>query len=103
MKAIQKLWGAAALVGTGLAIAACATLLQRHPVGNRAVPEPAKPVELKRYLGRWFEIARYEQRFQKGCEGVTANYSLRSDGSIAVTNRCRKPDGTIAEAALAGR
>ena len=98
MKAIQKLWGAAALVGTGLAIAACATLLQRHPVGNRAVPEPAKPVELKRYLGRWFEIARYEQRFQKGCEGVTANYSLRSDGSIAVTNRCRKPDGTIAEA-----
>jgi apolipoprotein D and lipocalin family protein len=98
MKTTLKLWGAAALVGTGLAIAGCATLLQRHPVGNRAVPEPAKPVELKRYLGRWFEIARYEQRFQKGCEGVTADYSLRSDGSIAVTNRCRKPDGKFAEA-----
>jgi len=98
MKTTQKLWGAAALVGTGLAIAGCATLLQRHPVGNHAVPEPAKPVELQRYLGRWFEIARYEQSFQKGCEGVTADYSLRFDGTIAVTNRCRKPDGKIAEA-----
>ena len=97
MKTTQKLWGAAALVGTGLAIAGCSRLLQRHPIGNRAVPEPAKPVEVKRYLGRWFEIARYEQSFQKGCKGVTADYSLRVDGTIAVTNRCRKPDEKIAE------
>ena len=81
-----------------LALSACATLLSRHPVGNRAVPEPAKRVELQRYLGRWYEIARYEQGFQKGCEGVTADYALRADGDISVVNRCRKPGGKLSEA-----
>jgi hypothetical protein len=46
-----------------LAIAAVIPMLDRHPVGNAAVPQPAKSVELPRYLGRWYEIARYEQRF----------------------------------------
>jgi apolipoprotein D and lipocalin family protein len=88
-----------ALVGAAaVALSACATLLSRHPVGNRAVPEPAKSVDLQRYLGRWYEIARYEQGFQKGCQGVTADYSLRPDGSISVVNRCRKPGGKISEA-----
>jgi apolipoprotein D and lipocalin family protein len=60
----------------GLAIAfalsGCTYFLPRHPVGNRSVPQPAKSVDLQRYLGRWYEIARYEQSFQKDCEGVTA-------------------------------
>ena len=54
-------------------------------------------MDLPRYLGRWYEIARYEQDFQKGCEGVTADYTRRHDGSIAVINRCRKK-GKISEA-----
>ena len=90
-----------ALGGFGLAVvglAACSTLISRHPVGNRAVPQPHKSVDLQKYLGRWYEIARYEQGFQKGCEGVTADYSLRPDGSIDVLNRCRKPDGKFSEA-----
>lgn len=81
-----------------LSLTACAGLLQRHPVGNRAVPEPAKTVDIQRYLGRWYEIARYEQGFQRGCEGVTADYSLRAAGGLSVVNRCRKPDGRITEA-----
>lgn len=72
--------------------------LDRHPVGNVSVPEPAKPIDLKQYLGRWYEIARYEQRFERGCEGVTADYSLRADGKIDVLNRCRKSTGKIDEA-----
>jgi len=72
--------------------------LDRHPLGNRNVPEPAKPVELERYLGRWYEIARYEQRFERGCKAATANYSLRQDGNIDVVNRCRKPGGKHSEA-----
>ncbi|HEX9154822.1 MAG TPA: lipocalin family protein [Nitrospira sp.] len=90
-----------ALGGFGLAaigLAACSTLVSRHPIGNRSVPQPNKPVDLQKYLGRWYEIARYEQSFQKGCEGVTADYSLRADGSIDVINRCRKPDGKSSEA-----
>ncbi|MFM2302501.1 MAG: hypothetical protein RLZZ84_2237 [Pseudomonadota bacterium] len=81
-----------------LALGGCAAVLSRHPVGNHAVPQPAKPVELARYLGRWYEIARYEQGFQKDCDGVTADYALRTDGMISVLNRCRKPDGKLSQA-----
>ncbi|MES2441586.1 MAG: lipocalin family protein [Pseudomonadota bacterium] len=58
----------------------------RPPVINAAVPEPGKPVDLARYLGRWYELARHENRFEKGLDAVTADYALRSDGRIDVTN-----------------
>lgn len=81
-----------------LALGGCAAVLSKHPIGNTAVPQPAKLVELSRYLGRWYELARYEQGFQKDCDGVTADYALRDDGMIAVLNTCRKPDGTVSQA-----
>ncbi|MCX5518951.1 lipocalin family protein [Kaistia defluvii] len=59
------------------------------PVGNAAVPPPAKSVEIERYLGRWFELGRYENGFERGCEAVTADYSLRRDGLVTVVNTCR--------------
>lgn len=46
-------------------------------------------VDLKRYGGIWYEIARYPNSFQKGCLGSTASYTLRDDGEIDVVNRCR--------------
>ena len=64
------------------------------PVGNQSVPEPAKPVELKRYLGRWYELARYENSFETGCEAVTADYSLRPDSLIKVVNTCHQDSVT---------
>ena len=66
------------------------------PVGNVAVPEPAKPVVLSAYLGTWYEYGRYEAPFQEGCEGVTAEYSLRETSgasNIRVVNSCFK--GTL--------
>lgn len=77
------------LAGVAVALGACATL-QRGPVGNAAVPQPAKPVDLDRYLGRWYELARYEAGFQKDCEAVTADYSLLENGQVRVLNRCRQ-------------
>lgn len=71
------------------ALSGCATFAA-GPVGNRAVPEPAKAVQVERYLGRWYELARYEAGFQKDCEAVTADYSLTSPGEIKVVNSCRK-------------
>lgn len=47
-------------------------------------------VDLQRYLGKWYEIASFPQRFQKGCSCTGAEYSLRKDGNIAVTNSCMK-------------
>lgn len=45
-------------------------------------------VDLERYTGVWFEIARYPNRFQKGCIGSKATYSLRNDGTLEVVNQC---------------
>jgi apolipoprotein D and lipocalin family protein len=98
MKRNSKLIVAGGLASIAIALAGCTHLLSRHPVGNPSVPQPAKSVDLQGYLGRWYEIARYEQSFQKGCEGVTADYSLRPNGSINVVNRCRKPGGKSSEA-----
>ena len=88
----------AALAGAALLLSGCAALGPKHPVGNAAVPQPAKAVELPRYLGRWYEIARYDQSFQKGCEAVSADYALREDGKISVRNSCRKADGKVSVA-----
>lgn len=57
-------------------------------------PKVVSAVDLSRYVGRWYEIARLPNRFEKKCaDSVTATYSLRSDGSIQVVNRCRKSSG----------
>jgi len=64
------------------------------PAAGRAKPLEAVPhVELDRYLGTWHEIATIPQRFQKGCVGVTAEYSLRPDGDVQVVNTCH--EGTL--------
>jgi len=45
-------------------------------------------VDLTRYTGQWYEISRYPHRFQEGCVGSRATYTLRDDGKIAVLNEC---------------
>jgi apolipoprotein D and lipocalin family protein len=56
-------------------------------------------VELSRYLGSWYEIARYPNRFEKQCDrDVSVTYGLREDGRISVLNTCVKADGTRDEA-----
>jgi apolipoprotein D and lipocalin family protein len=57
-------------------------------------------VDVNRYLGKWYEIARFEQKFQKGCTAVTAEYKLRRNGTIKVINKCRKgnPQGKLKKA-----
>lgn len=95
---MNRKFTAATLVIAALVLSGCATVFSKHPIGNSAVPQPAKAVDVSRYLGRWYELARYEQGFQKDCDGVTVDYALRSDGKIAVTNRCRKPDGKVSDA-----
>ncbi len=51
-------------------------------------------VDLGRYSGTWYEIARYPNRFQRDCESdTTAEYTLRKDGKVQVVNSCRQKDG----------
>ena len=54
-----------------------------------SMPEGVRPVEefdVNRYLGKWYEIARLDQAFERGLLNVTAEYSLREDGGIRVIN-----------------
>jgi len=50
------------------------------------------PVDVQRYLGRWYEIARFQHRFEKSIVGATAEYSLLEDGRIRVVNSGFKKD-----------
>jgi apolipoprotein D and lipocalin family protein len=76
----------AAVLLTAASVAACVG----GPSGNPHPPQPAKAVDLDRYAGLWYEAARYDMRFEKGCDGVTAEYSKRPDGLIRVLNTCRE-------------
>jgi len=54
------------------------------------LPDSVQPVQgfdTKRYLGKWYEIARLDHSFERGLSHVTADYSLRDDGGIRVINR----------------
>lgn len=61
--------------------------------------EPVAKVDLERYAGTWYEIAKYPNRFQKQCIGnTTATYTQKSNGRIEVLNRCLKDGGKIESA-----
>jgi apolipoprotein D and lipocalin family protein len=48
---------------------------------------PVSNFESDRYLGKWYEIARLDHSFEHGLSDVSANYSMRNDGGIAVVNQ----------------
>lgn len=75
-----------ALAGIGIAALAIAT--KNKPL------KTVGHVELGKYLGKWYEIAKFPQNFEKGCTNVTAEYSLRDDEKISVLNSCLK-DGQL--------
>ena len=89
--------GAAAAVAAPFAYLLWKYYPRPGPVGNYSVPDPAKGVDLSRYMGRWYEQYRYDASFEQGLEAVTADYSLNRDGSVRVVNRGRKggPDGKL--------
>jgi apolipoprotein D and lipocalin family protein len=68
------------------------------PVAVFAKPSPTPPptvssVDLHKYQGRWFEIARLPAWFQKECARSTATYTLQADGTLGVKNECRTHAG----------
>lgn len=66
--------------------------------GNDVSLETVQKVDLNRYLGRWYEIAKYPNRFERKCErNVTANYALRPDGKISVVNACTTKEGKVTQ------
>lgn len=70
-------------------LAACVTDIP-HPPPLGVVPA----VDLARYMGRWYEIASFPQRFQQGCTDSRAEYRIRPDGDVEVLNSCLR-DGRV--------
>jgi apolipoprotein D and lipocalin family protein len=88
---VSRPWVAAVAVALATTLQAAAAHAQAQtPV--RTVPL----VDLNRYAGDWFEIARVPNRFQRQCLGdVRASYARRTDGRVDVVNRCRTAEGPI--------
>jgi len=79
-----------------LLIGMCFSMLVFAQTSRLTKPEVVKSVNLERYKGRWFEIAKIPNRFQKKCtSNTTAEYILREDGRIDVVNRCKRENGEI--------
>ena len=56
-------------------------------------------LDAPRYMGRWYEIAKYPNVFQRNCIGFTsADYAPLANGEVSVTNRCRQENGDTIEA-----
>lgn len=67
--------------------------------GKTGPPTTVERVDLERYVGLWYEIARIPNSFQDQCACcVTAEYTLRDDGKIEVVNACTKADGKLDQA-----
>jgi apolipoprotein D and lipocalin family protein len=75
--------------------------------GPAAAPLPelrvVPSVDLARYVGTWYEIASFPQRFQKGCTGTSATYEIRPDGQVSVVNRCFRDSLAGRETVARGR
>jgi apolipoprotein D and lipocalin family protein len=65
----------------------CATLLLSACLGMPKQVTPISGFELNRYLGKWYEVARLDHPFERGLTRVSAEYSMRVDGGVAVLNR----------------
>ena len=81
----MKLWPVVTGVAIALTLVAC-----KSPTPPKGV-QPISGFDASRYLGKWYEVARLENRFERGLEQVTATYGKRSDGGISVLNRGYDP------------
>lgn len=83
----------ALLTLSALVLAACVSQPD-YRASDEDLPTVAE-VDLGRYVGKWHEIARYPNSFERGCVTAMAEYAQLPDGGISVTNSCTKENGEI--------
>ncbi len=73
---------------------------QKNNTGKMIDNSTVKELDITRYAGKWYEIARFPHSFEKNLTGVTATYILRPDGKIDVINQGYKGslDGRLKKA-----
>lgn len=83
-----------ARIGIALSVAAVCIVLGGCASPARNPPPTAGKVDVTRYLGRWYEIARLPMPFQKEGEAAMADYGLNQNGTLSVHNVAVRPDGS---------
>lgn len=76
MKKLSKFYWIAIL---GLTITACQSIPK--------AATPYHPFELEKYMGKWYEIARFDFKFEENLNNTTATYSIKENGDVKVINR----------------
>ncbi|MBU3740141.1 MAG: lipocalin family protein [Rhodoferax sp.] len=80
-------------------LSAAVSLASAQPASAPRPLQSIASLDLARYGGTWYEIAKYPNWFQRQCASDTrAEYSARQDGQVRVLNRCRRQDGSSIEA-----
>ena len=86
------------LSGICAALAAC-TVLAQAPAANLPAVRSIAAIDVPRYMGTWYEIAKFPNRFQRNCSANTrAQYLLQTDGSVQVLNSCKTASGETMDA-----
>lgn len=78
------------------------TIIFSIPMSSQQL-ETVPYVDLERYSGKWYEIASFPQRFQRGCHSTTAEYTLSDKDYVIVENRCNKDSITGKESYIKGK
>lgn len=91
------------IVNIAFVLTAFCGLASAQP-SKQAPLQTVNSVEIPKYLGKWYEIARYPNKFQKQCVGnTTATYSQKPGGELEVLNECLRKDGTTDSAKADGK
>ena len=84
------------IIYLGLVLIGAFSVVQ--PAFSQVPLQSVPKVDLNRYTGRWYEIAKYPNSFERKCyRNVTAAYTLRSDGKISVVNACATREGKLTQ------
>jgi apolipoprotein D and lipocalin family protein len=89
---------------SNILIAAITVLLLAFVFKSRGQDLQTVPnVDVNKYAGKWFEIASFPQRFQKGCQCTTAEYTMTDKGYLIVENRCNRDSITGPQSYIKGK
>lgn len=91
----SKLFFGAAIITAMLAAASSAACSNKPQTIDNST---ADSLDVPKYMGTWYEIARFDHSFERGMQRVTANYTLNDDGTITVINSGWKENGKFKKA-----
>jgi apolipoprotein D and lipocalin family protein len=102
MNTMTRLLNRSLITALCFSLSAWAPLASAQAQSSDASPAPLEAItslDVPRYMGTWYEIAKYPNWFQKRCiANTSATYAVQPNGMLQVLNRCQKEDGSMSEA-----